>query len=200
MSFGCVVPLHEPSHSNDSSCPFMDLDAPKQALCAHQHRVSWTDMPHPWVHAPCLVCFLVSIDVTLMGVSMGSSNLSGVPMLPRADGSTPWACSQVAPVLAQMQPKSPSIFLRKVRCVPPWCRMSPSCTQGAPAHTHMSSFSNRSHAPCVLFPDSSPSLPKECTHGDLTGEFLEPLSEDIQLFYPREKFSCIKIIFNFLRS
>jgi hypothetical protein len=40
------------------------------------------------------------------------------------------------PALSQMQPKSLSIILRKVRCVPPWCRMSPSCTQGTPAHTH----------------------------------------------------------------
>jgi hypothetical protein len=37
--------------------------------------------------------------------------------------------------LAQTQPKSLLIILRKVRCVPHWCRLSPSCGQGDLSHT-----------------------------------------------------------------
>jgi hypothetical protein len=50
-----------------------------------------------------------------------------------------------------MQPKSPSSVTRKVRCVPPWCRMSPFYTQGAPAHTYMTLFSQSITCPlCSL--------------------------------------------------
>jgi hypothetical protein len=53
-----------------------------------------------------LPCALPCVDHhdSLVGVSMGSSNLSNAPMLPREDGSTPWACSQVAPSFPKCNP------------------------------------------------------------------------------------------------
>jgi hypothetical protein len=81
--------------------------------------------------------------------------------------------------LAQMQPKSPSIVLRKVRCVPPWCHMSPSCAQGAPSHTQTSSFSQLITSFLVLFVHPSSNLPKEsvCSVGVMGDPYILPHSK-----------------------
>jgi hypothetical protein len=121
--------------------PSVDPVHPSKPVHPSTIHVSWTDVPHPWVCAPFLVCSLVSIIVTPCGCVDGVIQ----PLWCAHVAEGRWVHSlgmlPSCPTLSQMQPKSPSIILRKVRCVPPWCRMSPSCAQGAPAHTQMSLFS-----------------------------------------------------------
>jgi hypothetical protein len=89
-------------------------------VCPSTIHVSWTDMPHPWARAPCLMLFLVSIIVTLMGVSMGSFNLSVCPCLPKGRWVHSLGVLPSFPTLSQMQPKSSSSIAREEGCVPPW--------------------------------------------------------------------------------
>jgi len=72
--------------------------------------------------------------------------------------------------LSQMQPKSPSIILRQVRCVPPWCCASPSCTQGAPSHTpNVFVFPTNRSLPFSLHPSFVESSKGVCTLGGCRG-------------------------------
>jgi hypothetical protein len=66
------------------------------------------------------------------------------------------------PRLSQTQPKSLSIIIRQVMCVPPWCFASPSCTQGS--HIQISSFSQPITSFLVLFVCPSPNMAKERMH------------------------------------
>jgi hypothetical protein len=69
-----------------------------------------------------------------------------------------------SPALDQMQSKSPSIVLRKVRCVPPWCCTSPLCTQGSPAHTHTTSFAQPISCPLVFSCPTHPQVYPKSVH------------------------------------
>jgi hypothetical protein len=77
--------------------PLCGPGVPKQAHAPINHHVSWT--VHPSLGVCPLPCALPCVDHhdSSWVCRMGSSNLFGAPMLPRADESTPWACSQVAP-------------------------------------------------------------------------------------------------------
>jgi hypothetical protein len=123
---------------------------------------------------------------------MGSSNLSSAPMLLREAGFTPWACYQVAPPFPKHNPSLRQSFLRKVRCVPSWWCVSPSCAQGVPAHTQMSSFAQLITSSLCSSSVPSPNLPKERTHsvddmGDLTcGNLSENIGLDLRTWPPHE--------------
>jgi hypothetical protein len=84
-------------------------------------------VPHPWARAPCLVHSLMPIIVTLCGCVGGfiqSLRCSHV-----AEGKRIQSLGMLpsCPALSQTQPKSPSIVLRQVRCVPPWAGTSALC-------------------------------------------------------------------------
>lgn len=100
MCFGCVAPLHELSHSIGPLCPFMDLVHPNEPV-----RPSNTTSLA--LACPILGCTPLSLcrsSWLSVGVPMGSSNLSGAPILPRENRSTTWVCSQAAPSFPKRNP------------------------------------------------------------------------------------------------
>jgi hypothetical protein len=128
---------------------------------------------HPWAHAPCLVCSLILIVVIPHGCVYGvvqpllsthvfeGRRVLSLGMLP------------IFPSLAQVKYNSSSIILRKLRCIPLCCCTSPSCAQGAPTHSQISSFAQLIASSLCSSSISSLNLPKERTHsvgvmGDLT--------------------------------
>jgi len=89
-----VVPLRGPMFPNKSTHHFMDqCNGLIFVLMNHRVLSHWRV---PLWHALALCVSLNPPMWLLMGVPMGSSNLSSVPMLPRAGGSTPWAYIELA--------------------------------------------------------------------------------------------------------
>jgi hypothetical protein len=169
---GVSCPFMNP-HSNDLLHPSMDPVCPSKPCVPINHHVSWTVCPILGCTPLSLCSSLVSIIMTPCGCVDGV--IQPLQCAHVVEGRWVHSLGMLPsfPTLSQMQPKSPSIILRKVRCVPPWCCMSPLCTQGAPAHTQMSLFSQPITSFLVLFLFSSPNLPKECAcsvgvMGDLT--------------------------------
>jgi hypothetical protein len=159
---GVSCPFVNP-HSNDSSCP-CGLGAPKQACAPINRHVSWTDMPHPWV-CPLPCALLVSIIVTPCGCVDGVIQPLWCAHVVEGRWVHSLGMLPSCPTLAQTQPKSSVNHSKASKvCVPPWCHMSPSCTQGAPAHTHMSSFTQPITCPFMF---SFPTHPQVCPKSDL---------------------------------
>jgi hypothetical protein len=172
----------ESSHPLGVSCPFvnhhtqMNCRAPSWTqctqtnLCTHQPSCLLDRRTPSLGCVPLALCVsLLPIDETLMGVSMGSSNLSNVPMLPREGGSTPWACAQVTPSFPKHNP-SLHQFLRKVRCVPPWCpHVTIVCPRCSCSHPHVF-VRPTDHMPLVFSCPTHPQVfPRVCVLGGCHG-------------------------------
>jgi hypothetical protein len=165
------MPLHEPT-LNQLITPSMDPVHPSKPMPINHSSLGPT---HPILgHAPLALCtLLMSIIVTPHGCVDGVIQPLWCTHVVEGRWVHSLGMLPSCPTLSQTQPKSPSIILRKVRCVPPWCHTSPSCTQGAPSHTQTSSFTQPITSSLCSSSIPSSNLPKEHTcsvgvMGDLT--------------------------------
>jgi hypothetical protein len=161
----CLLGVSHPfanSHPSESSHPLWTKCIHPSP---HAHQPSSLGLAQPILgHAPFFLCpSLMMMVVT----PRGCADVVVPPLRCTHVAKGRWVQSlgkfPSCLILAQMQPKSSSIIIRKVKCVPPWCHMSPSCAQDAPAHTQTSLFSQSiTSSLCSLFVPSL-NLPKERT-------------------------------------